>query len=79
MSTHDWQKSSYSGDAANCVELRWQKSSHSGQAGNCVELRQQIPAPALHLRESDDPENILSTTNARLDALLRAVKDRRLA
>lgn len=61
MSTHYWQKSSYSGQAANCVEL----------AGS--------PSPALHLRESDDPENIISTTPARLDALLRAVKACRLA
>jgi hypothetical protein len=36
-----WRKSSYSGQAGDCVEvanLAWHKSSHSGEQGDCVEV-----------------------------------------
>ncbi|GAB2877947.1 DUF397 domain-containing protein [Streptomyces mayteni] len=72
MLTNDWQKSSFSADAANCVELRWQKSTSSGDAGNCLEVA--AATTDLRLRESDEPEAILTTTPSRLAALLGAVK-----
>jgi hypothetical protein len=74
MSTHDWQKSSYSADAGNCLELRWQKSSYSAQAGNCLNIAASPGPAALHLRESDEPATILTTTPARLAALLSSIK-----
>ncbi|MFJ6837487.1 DUF397 domain-containing protein [Streptomyces sp. NPDC091209] len=52
----------------------WQKSSFSGggEGNACVEL---ASAPAtLHLRESDDPVTVLSTTPASLDHLLEAIR-----
>jgi hypothetical protein len=75
MSTYDWQKSSYSGQAGNCLELRWQKSTHSADAANCLNIAA-APGPTarLHLRESDDPATILTTTPARLAALLSSLK-----
>ncbi|UQI48507.1 DUF397 domain-containing protein [Streptomyces sp. HU2014] len=38
MSTHHWQKSSYSGDSSNCLNIAatWQKSSYSGAGSNCL-------------------------------------------
>ncbi|MDN3056025.1 DUF397 domain-containing protein [Streptomyces sp. SRF1] len=55
-------------------QLAWRKSSFStGDAPNCVELATG-PSGRPHLRESDDPEVVISTTPAALRALLRAVK-----
>ncbi|MGH3313363.1 MAG: DUF397 domain-containing protein [Streptomyces sp.] len=52
---------------------QWQKSSFSGAAGeNCVEVAR--TAPAVQLRESDDPRTVITTTPARLAALIGAVK-----
>ncbi|MBA6441029.1 MULTISPECIES: DUF397 domain-containing protein [Streptomyces] len=54
--------------------LQWRKSSFStGDAANCVELAaDSVGTP--HLRESDDPEVVISTTPAALRAFLRAAK-----
>ncbi|MFE2188542.1 DUF397 domain-containing protein [Streptomyces sp. NPDC059455] len=54
--------------------LQWHKSSFSsGDAANCVELAaDSVGTP--HLRESDDPEAVISTTPAALRAFLRAAK-----
>jgi hypothetical protein len=54
--------------------LTWRKSSFSGSDGNkeCVEL---AAAPnAVHLRESDEPETVLTIPTARLSDLLSSVK-----
>jgi Domain of unknown function (DUF397) len=54
--------------------LKWQKSTFSGpDDGNaCVEL---ATSPAgVHLRESDDPGELLTTTRDRLGAFIRAAK-----
>ncbi|ONK13568.1 DUF397 domain-containing protein [Streptomyces sp. MP131-18] len=55
---------------------RWQRSSYSGGTGdNCLELGR--PAPhggRVLLRESDAPRSVLTTSAARLAALLRGVK-----
>ncbi|OEV04779.1 DUF397 domain-containing protein [Streptomyces oceani] len=55
--------------------LRWKKSSFSGQGNNCLEIGAvSMATPCVHLRESDDPGVVLSTSPAQLDALLRAAK-----
>ncbi|WSA45555.1 DUF397 domain-containing protein [Streptomyces sp. NBC_01803] len=58
--------------------LAWQKSSFSGPDGNkeCVELA--ATSDALLLRESDEPDAVLTTGPARLAALLAAMKAGRL-
>ncbi|AVH61379.1 MULTISPECIES: DUF397 domain-containing protein [Streptomyces] len=77
----NWQKSSFSGgaDGNNCLELaatpaHWQKSSFSegGEGNTCVELT--ATPTALHLRESDDPAAILTTTPPPLAHLLHHIK-----
>ncbi|MEV6971876.1 DUF397 domain-containing protein [Kitasatospora sp. NPDC093806] len=50
-----WQKSTYSGDAAECVEI--------ASAGELV-----------HIRESDDPAAVITTTRAELTAWFQAAK-----
>lgn len=56
MSARDWQKSSFSAEAANCL---------------CVAA----PSPeAIKIRESDDPDIILTTTPATLGVFIRAAK-----
>jgi hypothetical protein len=54
--------------------LAWQKSSFSGSGGNggCLELA--TTHGALLLRESDEPETVLTTYPARVAALLFAIK-----
>ncbi|MFD8737696.1 DUF397 domain-containing protein [Streptomyces sp. NPDC059618] len=52
----------------------WQKSSYSGpgDGDSCVELAS-TPA-TLHLRESDDPTVVLTTTPTPVGHLLRAIR-----
>ncbi|GAB7185838.1 DUF397 domain-containing protein [Kitasatospora sp. Ki12] len=56
MAVHNWQKSSFSGDAANCVYV-------SAIAGCAIEIR-----------ESDDPDVIITTSPDRFRAFLLGVK-----
>ncbi|MEV6976064.1 DUF397 domain-containing protein [Kitasatospora sp. NPDC093806] len=56
MLVHDWQKSSFSGDAANCIYLA---TALDG---------------GIRIRESDEPDAILTTTPDRLRALIRRAK-----
>ncbi|MEU4165979.1 DUF397 domain-containing protein [Streptomyces sp. NPDC026665] len=52
----------------------WQKSSYSGpgDGDSCVEL---ASSPALlHLRESDDPDTVLTTTPHPVGHLLQAIR-----
>lgn len=52
----------------------WQKSSFStGGEGNCIELAAATPGH-IHLRESDHPHDIATTTPHALAELLRAIK-----
>ncbi|MCQ4045986.1 DUF397 domain-containing protein [Streptantibioticus rubrisoli] len=53
--------------------LHWQKSSFSGTGSNCLNVAISTPG-TIHLRESDRPEVILTTTPARLADLLRRIK-----
>jgi len=78
MSTQVWQKSSHSQEGSACIYIarepvEWQKSSYSQQGANCL----YVAAPAAHtvkLRESDEPEVILTTTPATLGTFIRAAK-----
>lgn len=54
----NWQKSSYSGEASNCVEL-----AHSPQGGDVVLVR-----------ESDDSGVVLASTRGRMARLLAAAR-----
>ncbi|MCX4908464.1 DUF397 domain-containing protein [Streptomyces sp. NBC_00878] len=55
-------------------QLIWQKSSFSGGGeGNCVELTAAAP-DRIHLRESDQPYEITTTTTHALANLLHTVK-----
>ncbi|WAP58223.1 DUF397 domain-containing protein [Streptomyces sp. S465] len=60
MSTHDWRKSSFSGEGNACLY---------------------VSAPdnaTIRLRESDEPDTILTTTPTALAALIRSAKAGRL-
>ncbi|GAA0992930.1 MULTISPECIES: DUF397 domain-containing protein [Streptomyces violaceusniger group] len=54
---------------------QWQKSSYSADAGNCVNVAADGNGNGIALRESDDPDVILTTTPAALRAFIRAAKD----
>ncbi len=55
-------------------ELKWQKSSFSeGGAANCVEVATGA-AGVTHLRESDEPRTVISTTPRAFGALVRRIK-----
>ncbi|MEV2249666.1 DUF397 domain-containing protein [Streptomyces sp. NPDC050147] len=51
----------------------WQKSSYSSEASSCVYI---APGPqnTIHLRESDTPEEILTTARPQLAHLIAAIK-----
>ncbi|MFG2182391.1 DUF397 domain-containing protein [Streptomyces abikoensis] len=72
-----WQKSSYSEEASSCIHLAagqdWQKSSYSNEGASCVYLSVS-PTGRIHLRESDDPDVILTTTPEGLRSLISQVK-----
>ncbi|WP_327356175.1 DUF397 domain-containing protein [Streptomyces sp. NBC_01304] len=56
-------------------ELTWQKSTYSESGSSCVYLAT-TPAGTIHLRESDDPEVILTTTPNCLATLIRSIRNR---
>ncbi|MFI7338349.1 DUF397 domain-containing protein [Streptomyces sp. NPDC050085] len=61
------------------ARLAWQKSSYStGGEGECVELATDPadPARTVHLRESDDPGRVATTSPRALAALLNSLKDK---
>jgi hypothetical protein len=53
--------------------IHWQKSTHSGDSSNCVYVAA-TPTGTIHLRESDEPETILTTPPTALKSLIRALK-----
>ncbi|MDH6135946.1 hypothetical protein P3T37_005365 [Kitasatospora sp. MAA4] len=55
MTTLDWQKSSFSSDQANCLEI-----SRDGDT--------------ILVRESDDPDQVVTTTVANLAVFLKGAK-----
>ncbi|QEU93530.1 DUF397 domain-containing protein [Streptomyces kanamyceticus] len=57
-------------------QIQWQKSSFSGAGDeDCVEVAH--AGSQLLLRESDDPDTVIATTPARLNALVRWQKSHR--
>ncbi|CDR07650.1 DUF397 domain-containing protein [Streptomyces iranensis] len=56
------------------TEVNWQKSSYSsaGDGNSCIELAS--IGTTVALRESDDPRTVLTTSPARLGALLQSIK-----
>ncbi|MBA0126359.1 DUF397 domain-containing protein [Haloechinothrix sp. YIM 98757] len=73
-----WQRSSYSGDAARCVEVafspaRWSSSSYdTDEDGHCVQVA--VAGRSVSLRDSKDPSGASlvlpsRTWNAFLDGL----------
>ncbi|KRV51262.1 hypothetical protein AQ490_00370 [Wenjunlia vitaminophila] len=54
-------------------DLNWQKSSFSQQASSCLYLAA-APDGTVKLRESDNPDVILTTAPATLGALIRGIK-----
>lgn len=53
--------------------IEWQKSTYSGDGSNCVYVAA-TPTGAVHLRESDEPDVILTTSPERLQGLIRSLK-----
>ncbi|WP_327316928.1 DUF397 domain-containing protein [Streptomyces sp. NBC_01235] len=54
----------------------WQKSSFSGggDGNNCLELASTPASATLHLRESDTPATVLTTTHTALTHLLAGIR-----
>ncbi|MFE2514290.1 DUF397 domain-containing protein [Streptomyces mirabilis] len=53
--------------------IHWQKSTYSGDSSNCVYVAATFNG-TIHLRESDEPETILTTAPAALKSLIQALK-----
>jgi len=53
--------------------LNWQKSSYSGNAANCIHVAAADDG-TIKMRESDDPNTILTTTPENLAAFIRGAK-----
>ncbi|MFJ1992676.1 DUF397 domain-containing protein [Streptomyces asiaticus] len=51
----------------------WQKSSFSGEGNACLYVSA-LDSATIRLRESDEPETILTTTPTALSALIRSAK-----
>ena len=51
------------------TELNWQKSTYSEEASSCVYLAT-TPAGTILLRESDEPETVLTIGSRQLHALI---------
>ncbi|MFC7260952.1 DUF397 domain-containing protein [Streptomyces lutosisoli] len=54
--------------------LHWQKSSYSQEASACVYVAT-TPAGTILLRESDEPEVVLTTGLRQIDALIATLRD----
>jgi hypothetical protein len=66
-----WRKSSFSA-VNNCLEVAWRKSSKSNPSGNSVEARAEDGL--VHVRESDDPGIVVTTTPEKWAAFIEGVK-----
>ncbi|MGQ4516330.1 DUF397 domain-containing protein [Streptomyces sp. DW26H14] len=54
--------------------LTWQKSSYSGNASNCLNVAADADDGTIKLRESDDPDTVVTTTPEKLRAFILGVK-----
>ncbi|MGW6056429.1 DUF397 domain-containing protein [Streptomyces sp. NPDC055189] len=52
----------------------WQKSSFSSEASSCVYIAPGNTPTTIHLRESDTPQEILTTHQPQFAALIAAIK-----
>ncbi|GAA0951084.1 hypothetical protein GCM10009574_062780 [Streptomyces asiaticus] len=61
-------------EGVEMTEVNWQKSSYSsaGDGNSCIELA--FIGTTVALRESDEPRTVLTTSPARLGALLQSIK-----
>ncbi|ADI06256.1 hypothetical protein SBI_03135 [Streptomyces bingchenggensis BCW-1] len=55
------------------IAADWQKSSYSQEGSNCLNVAAPTP-DIIKLRESDDPDIILTATPAALGVFIRAAK-----
>ncbi|GAA2627637.1 DUF397 domain-containing protein [Streptomyces vastus] len=55
-------------------QLIWQKSSFSGDESNSCLYLAAAPDGTVRLRESDTPDEVITTTRALLDRLIRNLK-----
>ncbi|MET7852133.1 DUF397 domain-containing protein [Streptomyces avermitilis] len=55
------------------TELNWQKSTYSEEASSCVYLAT-TPTGTILLRESDEPEAVLSTGPRQLSTLIAVLR-----
>ncbi|GGV70439.1 hypothetical protein GCM10010277_81440 [Streptomyces longisporoflavus] len=55
-------------------KLNWQKSTYSEEGSSCVYIAPGNTPATIHLRESDTPEEILTTARPQLAALIAAIK-----
>ncbi|MFF7591881.1 DUF397 domain-containing protein [Kitasatospora purpeofusca] len=53
-------------------QLDWQKSTFSGEDADCVEIASDDKL--VHIRESDEPAVIITTTKTKLAAWIRSTK-----
>jgi Domain of unknown function (DUF397) len=63
-----WQKSSFSSNGTNCVEIAWRKSSFSSNGTSCVEVASHLVA----VRDSKNPDGPVLSVDLR--GLLRMIK-----
>ncbi|SHI23648.1 DUF397 domain-containing protein [Streptomyces sp. 3214.6] len=57
------------------TELNWQKSTYSEEASSCVYVAT-TPTGTILLRESDEPETIVTTGPHQLGALITSLRHR---
>ncbi|MFI5803519.1 DUF397 domain-containing protein [Streptomyces sp. NPDC051561] len=60
------------------ISLAWQQSSYCPEGNSCVNVAASPTSPTLHLRESDDPDVILTTTRTALRTLLNHIRTGRI-
>ncbi|WTP22686.1 DUF397 domain-containing protein [Streptomyces sp. NBC_00203] len=53
--------------------IHWQKSTYSGDSSNCVYMAA-APDGTIRLRESEEPNAVLTTTPGRMRELIRSLK-----
>ncbi|MEW2550075.1 DUF397 domain-containing protein [Streptomyces sp. NPDC047002] len=52
----------------------WQKSSFSGTGANCLNVARDVGDGTIKLRESDDPDVVVTTSPEKLRAFILGVK-----
>ncbi|MET8624787.1 DUF397 domain-containing protein [Kitasatospora sp. NPDC004669] len=54
-------------------QLNWQRSSFSGTNTNCLEIASE--GELVYIRESDNPDLVVTTTRTKLNAWILGAKD----